>query len=286
MNSDDLNELKYSEDSIGALAALYSVYNDITIYVEDENKEFEYETIFKRMFDNEYHIERIFAKGGKQAVLQQYKEDKANGNTTNTIYLLDGDFDRFLYPETMINDTCVIYLNSYNIENYLIDEDACLSFAKSRLRCMDKEVKSIVNFQQWKDTIVAQATKLFLIYCFLKKNTTEKSLNNSHYEFIDSKTGFERTDGSFEKYKLSITEKYPHCEDEISNIQKAYEHIYGDDYYHLICGKFLFTSLRCYLGGFIPGKFKDNDLRFFLIINFNIKKLDYVKSQILKVITK
>ena len=42
--------LKYTNEAVITEAILFADVNDINIFVEDTDKEYEYETIFKRMF--------------------------------------------------------------------------------------------------------------------------------------------------------------------------------------------------------------------------------------------
>lgn len=44
----------------------YADLNDINIFVEDKDREYEYETIFSRMFEGKYKIASIIAAGGKK----------------------------------------------------------------------------------------------------------------------------------------------------------------------------------------------------------------------------
>ena len=163
-NSEDL---MYSSEASANRYLYYQELNDINIFVEDAGKEYEYETIFKRLFGNQYSISTIFAVGGKRNARIRYEEfgSESQGNPcVKNFYIVDGDFDRYIDPENLINDPCFIYLKTYNIENYFLDEEACIQFAKGRLRCLDRVASGKINFSFWRDTIVEQASKLFLCY--------------------------------------------------------------------------------------------------------------------------
>ena len=276
------DELRYSSDANATRAVLYHGFNDVNLFVEDADRQYEYETIFKRMLGNEYCIRTIFPLGGKPKVKERYIEFGAETEGIKNFYIVDGDFDRYIHQSDMIDDDCFIYLKSYNIENYFIDERACLNFAKGRLKCIDAVVREKISFSDWKNRIVSEAKKLFLCYCFVQKYYPDvQNVNRKHYLFIDSKTGFERTDGAYERYMAEVEALDPDIEKRLQEIIEIYEHENGDDYYNLICGKFLLTSLECYLRKITGVRIDSDDFRWSLVTNFDISKLDFVKMKII-----
>lgn len=282
----ELDGLYFSPSAKSASVIFYKDYNDITIYVEDEGKEFEYETLLKKLLGNQFRIERIFGCGGKLALIHQYKTDKKDGCLKNTIYIADGDFDRYIKSNEMINCLNFIYLKTYNIENYYISEDACRFFIKWELKCLDKEVEEKFKFKEWREKIVSQSTDLFLVYCYLIKiNSGEKVLSRSHYNFIDDKTGFERTDSKYQKFEDEVFKNYPNCQKEIENIKNTYIDKNGNDFFDFICGKFLITSLSCYVGSIVGHKINSHSFRGRLVEHFDISKLNYVREAIINAVS-
>ena len=282
--SDNNDDLTFSSEATLTRAVLYHGLNDINLFVEDANRQFEYETIFKRLLGEKYCIKTIFAVGGKPEVKKSYGEFGANYHGVRNFYIVDGDFDRYIAceREKMIEDDCFIYLKPYNIENYYIDEQACLLYAKGFLKQPDDIVRQTIDFPAWKNQIVSEAKKLFLCYCLVKTvSPKEKNVSRSPYEFIDGRTGFERTDGAFDIYLnhvKSLTENYDDC---IQAIVSLYEAENGSDYFNLICGKFLLTSLMCHIRNKTGQKFKIDNLKWFLTNQFDIVRLNYIKERIL-----
>ena len=177
--SDNSDDLIFSSEATTTRVVLYHGLNDINLFVEDANRQFEYETIFKRLLGEKYCIRTIFAVGGKSKVVNCYEEFGPNSGGIKNYYIVDGDFDRYILRdrEKMVVDDCFTYLKPYNIENYYVDERACLSFAKGLLRQTDNVVKRMIDFPSWRTQIVAEAKKLFLCYCFVKTvNPEEKTL--------------------------------------------------------------------------------------------------------------
>lgn len=199
-----------------------------------------------------------------------------------TIYIVDGDFDRILYDSDMIDDLRFIYLKEYNIENYLIDKDVTLKFAKGRLHKLDEEVERIVDFEGWREKIVQQATKLFLCYCLVQKEVpSEPNVARSHYLFLDDKTGFEK-EGKYQEYWDRVNELIPNASGKIDDIKRKYENIYGEDYYSLICGKFLLTSLICHIKSVTGARptINNDDFKWQLVCNCNLDRLFFIKERI------
>lgn len=280
-NNDDLT---FSGEATVTRVVLYHGLNDINLFVEDANRQFEYETIFKRLLADRYCIKTIFAVGGKTKVEESYKEFGTSFAGIKNYYIVDGDFDRYIPRdrEKMIEDDCFIYLKTYNIENYYIDERACLLFAKGLLKQTDDEVRRKIGFTSWKTQIITEAKKLFLCYCLVRTiNPEEETLKRSHYLFLDSDTGFERTDGAFNAYLNHVKSLSENYEDQIRIITTLYEAENGQDYFNLICGKFLLTSLMCHLRKKTGQTIKMDEFKWFLINEFDIMGLCYVKDRIL-----
>ena len=282
---ENTDELMYSSEAKATEFLFFSDLNDINIFVEDKGKEFEYETIFKRLLGKEYKIVKILGVGGKVELKKYFNEfglvNKDNPKIKN-IYIADGDFDWYIYQDEMIENPNFIYLETYNIENYFIDKKASEKFAKGQLKCSDNEVELKVDFDNWKNKIVKQASRLFFYYCYVKKEyPQEKSVSRSPYLFIDEKDGYEKSH-AFEDYKKYILALNNLAEAEVEKIKICYYKKHNNEF-NLICGKFLFESLYCHIRNITETKFRKNDFRWHLICDFDIRKLEYVKKRILAV---
>lgn len=283
-----MQELVYSLESLYSRAIMLRKKQKVNIYVEDTDKEYEYETIFKRLLgEADYNklINDITGLGGKQQVKKYYEANGSMTENAHNFYLVDGDFDRYIESESMIQDSCFLYLETYNIENYLIDEKACECYSKSRLKCFDKEVHEKINFNHWKDSLVGQIYPLFLCFCLSQQeHLKEPTVSQSPGKFINYKTGIDVRDEEIQNYKQHIFENIDEPNKKLVLIKERYKQINGDDYFNLICGKFLFKCLCFYLVKII-GDFKHEDLRGYLISHFDIEKLSYVRQAIFKVVT-
>ena len=274
------DELRYTDEAELNRYLFYGDINEVN-FVEDKNKEYEYETILNKLFQGRYKIASIITANGKLGVKQAFKEFGEKGtdySAGNNFYIVDGDFDKYIHSEDMIDNSRFIYLKKYNIENYFIDEKSVIKFAKGKLHVLDKNVQSIINFAYWRDTIIEQAKRLFLLYCAVQKVLpSEPNVARSEYLFIDDKTGFERPNGYKSYYDYIITIK-SNIDSDIEDIRVIYESENGTDYSGFICGKFLLTSLYVYLRGKTKKKFSKDELRWALVCDFDISSLKFIKE--------
>lgn len=278
------NDLAFSSNAASVRYLFYKDLNDINIFVEDFDCEYEYETIFNRLLGKKYTIKTVFSSGGKLGVISNFREfgDRNFDNPKiKNFYIVDGDFDKYVFPSEMISHKHFIYLGMYNIENYLIDYNATIEFAKGKLRCLDDEVVSKVDFDKWRKKIVNQSKELFLIYCFLVKFHPEiQNVSRPHGLFLDQRNGFQLQDDSFDKYISEIKEKDELLEQRIVEIRDLYVRHNGEDFFGFICGKFLLTSLGWHLRNVTRAKFKHDDFRWYLIQRFEIEALEFIKERI------
>lgn len=295
MGNDDL---VYSNTALLARADMYArTSSEQLFYVEDQGKEYFYEAIFERLFD-EFKIEfRPLGLGGKDKVIDRYKENQEKG-INDCFYLVDGDFDRFI-GKYMIDDISFIYLNSYNIENNIIDKDVVIKFLRGKLSLEKSGIESLFDFDDWKKQIVAQSKKLFLCYAFIQKFALEKkvpalpNVSRSPFEFLDNKTGYEKS-GLFDEYYQKVLE-FVHQKDagnateiyrqSVGEISILFERLHGPEYFYFICGKFLINSLESRIGAVLKSQgcshqFDRKDFRNQLVSYFDISCLGYIKERV------
>lgn len=273
------DDLYFSNEALLSRIYFFDGLNDINLYVEDADSQYMYETIFKRLLGEQYNIQTIFPCGGKKAVEKMFTERGHRTEKIKNIYVVDGDFDRLISPEDMIQDSQFVYIKMYNIESYFFNEKGLSSLVKSKLKCMDADAHKYLNYTNWYNRIVDEAKDLFLCYCYIQKNKLGiPNVNRSHYEFIDGQTGFKRTDGAFEKYKTELYKSNPGAEAEIQMIRHEFERNFGCHYEVLICGKFLLSSLHSYLYTIVKRSINKDDLLWCLVNSFDVNKLDYIKK--------
>lgn len=294
------NGLKHSQSALHTRQKFLENANDFNLYVEDTGYEFWYKEIFKRMG---YRIVSVVASGDKYKVAQDYKTygRKSQKGKLN-FYLTDGDFWRYKCPEKMIEDDCFIYLQAYNIESYFINWNYPNQFLKGRLHTDDDGVlKSGFNFEEWKQRIVDESKELFLLYATIESLTANIGETDSEFskeigetvsnakKFLDFKTGFLNYEiWETEKERINQIVKthnlYNVFAKEMEKIKEKYESINKEDYYNLICGKYLFKSFIAYIKNILVAKsakvtvISEGDFKWECITSFDISKLDYIKT--------
>ena len=249
---DNTDALLYTNEAEATRYFYYKDSQEINFFVEDKNKEYEYELLFEKLFP-ELKINTIFSSGGKSAMENLFYEfglfDQDNDLHPN-IYIVDGDFDLIIDPDNMIRHEHYIYLDAYNIESLLFEEIACVRLSMCRLEKSFSYTKDKINIKDWYSKIINQSKDLFVIYCFLKAYyPTIKNVGNSPYIFIDPHTGFAKTN-ALNDFKLTLQNNGINldlAQDKINEILNKLRIEYGNDYWRLICGKFVLTSLMHYL---------------------------------------
>lgn len=127
---------------------LYSQFNDINFYIEDEDQENLYHQILKKQFDD-IKFEKIFPLNGKKNVLD---EASRNSKDKKKIYILDKDFDDIFGKQ--IEQANVFYLEQYGIENYLFEERAIIELIiEERPKLKASDITSSLKFAHLKDEI-------------------------------------------------------------------------------------------------------------------------------------
>jgi len=106
------------------LDLIWSQFNDLNFFIEDEYKENFYLNLFQKLYPA-IRLEKVFGLGGKRYVKQSAR-DKVNSK--KDIHIVDLDFDHLLNNIEILPN--LFYLERYSIENYLIEHEAIAEFIK------------------------------------------------------------------------------------------------------------------------------------------------------------
>ena len=274
-------DLRYSDDALLARAIFLSSENDVNIFVEDSNKEYEYEEIFERLFKDKLSINVIFPTGGKQKLIEAYE---LFGNTSEygyCFFIADGDFD-IAHNIKMISAENFLYLKRYNIESYLLDEKTIIKFMRPKLKKQFCETKSIIDYSTWLNIIDPYFKKLFALYFLVQKYcSTIQNVSKGAKRFINKKGLPENA--QYENYKNEFSKSIPNIDVEIDNALLELETIYGSEPCSFVCGKYYIESLSRYLNNLSvkPNKLIGCDeVKAELIRGFDIESLFYLKKEI------
>lgn len=200
----------------------------------------------------------------------------------------------------IIKSDSVIYLDTYNFESFIIDEIPIIKHVQGKVQKREPLVSTLVNYNQWKERIVSESKDLFLLYLFVNKylflygsmykgkksKLSIPTIERPHFLFLDNKTGFKKISQSFDDFRkeilLALGDERPELDldTEINIIDSQYRKQNGENYYNLICGKFLLNSLNCHLTNVCRKKFDLQMLKWDLVRNFDVNKLTFLKELI------
>lgn len=276
--------LFYSEEGLLNRVLFYSDYNEINIFVEDENKEFIYEQIFQRMFNNEVKMVKVFPMKGKPGVEKAFQEYGCEHEGKPAFYLVDGDFD-LVMSKKRIENANYIYLEKYNIESYYIDRKAVIKFMAGKMKKIQKVVEETVKFPEWENMIYNPMKELFINYMIAQDVfPSEKNVGISCYSYFNSDGYVNKV--KIEEYVNQLKNRIPNYEEKYNTYSSNFETILGGDVTRLVCGKYLLASLSMYLRKIPNVKFGQDDFIYFLATSFDITTLNFVKDRIVNIIGK
>lgn len=274
--------LFYSETGLLNRILFYSAYNDINVFVEDEYKEYIYENIFERMFSDKLKINKILPMRGKKGVEKAFKEYGEQYDNKPAIYIVDGDFDIMMEKE-VINNPNYIYLEKYNIESYYVEEKAVLRYMAGKMKQPQKRITQQIEYSTWESMTYNALLRLFLNYLVAQTVfPEEKNVGISPHSYF-CENGYVNED-KIDEYENNLKKRIQNYQEIYNMFVEKFETLLSKDSTRLVCGKYLLASLSKYLRNKTGTKFKEEDFIYYLVTVFNIRKLDFMKNRILKVI--
>lgn len=129
---------KRSKKGLLGQEILWSQFNDISIFIEDDYQENLYFQIFKKLFPN-ILIGKIFPLGGKDFVIKKAEKSLTNNKR---VFIVDNDFDEILKIKTSLPN--LFYLDRYSIENYIFESNAIFEIIReenTKIKLADIKVK-------------------------------------------------------------------------------------------------------------------------------------------------
>jgi hypothetical protein len=161
--------LEFGYKALKALPMFFSYRNDIDIYTEDKvaDKEF-YRTLFKRLLGNEIKINDVTPLGCKTNVLNAF-DNQNKTDRRRKIYIVDGDLELILDTNRKTSGNLIV-LDSYCIENYLIDETGGIELIYFSNGSESRDnLKNKLNFSKWLEYNTPCLIDLFLNFAILRK---------------------------------------------------------------------------------------------------------------------
>lgn len=278
--------LRYSDAARELLPRFYARYNDINVFVEDEDDEIFYEKLLQRLLSDSLRIKRIFGVGGKQNLFEKAKEYSSNTAGENTFFIADGDFDRILGISPPTNERLHV-LDEYCIENFLFEEDAiCLVIQEEKPSKSLEQWKTTFSVATWVEKTVDILTPLFACFVLLQKYDRGKPnigvgiakfLSNGKCPSVDTRKIDEYVGGVQEelqgRYGVDFREKKEKIEDEMG-------HTWQDRKRHICGKKYLFPLLIFEIKRHCKRNLNVESLRFRLVKHCRLDSLSSLRQQI------
>jgi hypothetical protein len=154
----------------------YQFRNHITIYTEDgdKDKKFYLELFSRLLLDTDVKIKDIFPLGDCDKVVAACRKDKSS---FPKLYIIDGDIYNMTIPK--VAEENLFVLDSYCIENYIIDEQAYYNVYNELDHIHTKdEIKNIIDYNEMMETATAPFMKLFRHFALSKKLLGKFCLKN------------------------------------------------------------------------------------------------------------
>ena len=140
--------LNYSERGLWVRRRFLAPYNDITIVVEDRNKENFYVKVLQRLLDDRITINHVNGVGGKPEVIRRFHSRDVDSPQPE-LFLVDGDFDELLSIDCP-SSANFFRLGRYDIESYLIEEGAlCLIAEEEAPGTTAEKYRELLDFEVW-----------------------------------------------------------------------------------------------------------------------------------------
>lgn len=273
-------DLNYSDEALISRVLYLISSTELNIFVEDTGKEYEYEEIFERLLLDEIHINLIFPTGGKSKLEEAYTLFGKSDEYGKCFFIADGDFDIALEKER-INAPNFIYLKRYNIESYLLDKSGVIRFMRPKLKKTISETEELIEYENWERKITPYFKSVFALHFLVQFNKIYQLEN------VGRKAGFFINDKglpnefNFKRYLNEIEKYIPNANSNIFNTISSLENIYGTESSCFICGKYFLESLSRYLSSKLKKKkIGYEELKSFLISNFDIKSIEYVRDKL------
>lgn len=278
--------LEYSRGAKRIKPRFHKFYNEIEVYVEDEDDENFYEKLLKQIIGDLVKIGRVFGVGGKRNLYDKVGDYMSGRLKGSVFFIADGDFERLLNSKIPVADRFHM-LEEYCIENYLFEEEAiCKIIQEEKPRLKIRRIKKDMKIPECLEVYVNELTSLFACFIFVQIHKLgEANVKIGIGRFI-SNGGIPRLEKrKIDRYVDRVRKSHPVSEGkefdkEIREIIKAM----GDNWRErkrYICGKnYLLPLLRFEMKRYSVRDLETKSLRLRLANHCSFGSLVKLKEQV------
>ncbi len=138
-----------------------------------------------RLLGDALRIRHVLGVGGKQQVWKRFSERAGRSHLRREFYLVDGDFDDLIArdpPESMF----FYRLHRYDIESYLIEEDAvCTVAEEEHPQANADQFRKLLRVGTWTAEVVDGSLRLAACAALLQKLEEAPQLSQSVERYVD-----------------------------------------------------------------------------------------------------
>lgn len=279
--SKSLDQLTYSDNGLANRTIFLSSLNDINFFVEDIGKEYIYEEIFERLFENRIKLFCIFPLGGKNAVLQKHKECTAFDSCGKlNLFIVDGDFDN-LWEEQKTESQNLIYLDRYNIESYFCSKESVILFLRSFLKLQRNKIETLIDYNTWVKLFREESGQLFSLFALVQHRCLGVQNVNAATKFLDVDG---RVDpNKYQQYRGEISSMVESLDAALEEIHERVQQQFSGDEENrilsIICGKHQIESLCRYLKSCCKKEIDRKSIIRAFINSFDVQQLRFIKDR-------
>ncbi len=286
----------FNFNSLKALPKFFAFRNEIDIYTEDKisDKEF-YKVLLGRLVSNKVKINDITPLGSKSNVLRAFDEQDINSKRKK-IFIIDGDLDLIINTNRKSEKNLVV-LDSYCIENYLIDEDAATELIYfSNGKTDKKTISKKLNFDKWLNYNKEVLIKLFINFGILRMFGGGPRIKSASMFLIEVKKQTILNKEEIVKYSLEVKNEiiellkekgYENPEEEYDKqFQKLIKlwPIENNTLLRIVSGKDYLIHLLQHRIKYCIGKgkslFPKQSLKLYLASNCDLSRLEFLKNKL------
>ena len=138
-----------------------SRFKKFDVYIEDENDEVVYKQLLNQATHGKVRVARVFALGGRNAVLKAASEhDQA---TRRALFIIDGDL-HWVKGEPKPAIVGLHRHEAYCIENLLLCERALSTIVSQEVVITEEEAHRRLAYDKWRHSITSPLAELFAAF--------------------------------------------------------------------------------------------------------------------------
>ncbi|MBH0179924.1 MAG: DUF4435 domain-containing protein, partial [Nitrospira sp.] len=150
--------LKWPEQAKRAIRKLFEPLQEIDVFVEDTNDEGFYRCLLNKATNGTVKIARVFALGGRKAVVDAAALH--DQRIRPSFFIIDGDLP-WVKGEPTPNILGLHQHDAYCVENLLLCEKAIATVLSQEIADTEEEATRRLAYQQWRQSILPPLLELF-----------------------------------------------------------------------------------------------------------------------------